>query len=271
MHHPSRIPAATRAVALALLAAIAFAPAPASAETPEEQGLRLAREADQRDTGWGDATSTLTMILTNRHGESSTRQVHNQNMEVKGDGDKALIVFDSPADVKGTALLSFAHLTGSDDQWLYLPALKRVKRISSGNKSGSFMGSEFAYEDISGDEPEKYTHRYLRDEALDGQPCHVVERDPVDPNSGYSRQIVWWDVEHLRVQKVEYYDRKGSLLKTLTFHDYRQYLDRFWRAHEYRMVNHQTGKGTVLKWTDYKFHNGLTDADFTQAALQRAR
>ncbi len=241
------------------------------AETAEEKGLAIAVEADKRDTGWGDSASHLTMILTNRHGQESTRENHNRTKEVDGDGDKTLIVFDTPRDVKGTALLSFTHKTTTDDQWLFLPALKRVKRISSANKSGAFVGSEFAYEDISSQEIEKYTYRYLRDDTYDGAPCFVVERIPTDPNSGYSRQEAWYDKEHYRIMKVAYFDRKKAPLKTLTFHGYRQYLDRYWRADEYLMENHQTGKTTKLLWRDYKFGNGFSDKDFTKAGLKRAR
>ncbi|MFQ5508541.1 MAG: outer membrane lipoprotein-sorting protein [Leptospirillia bacterium] len=239
------------------------------AETPEERGLAIAMAADAADNGWGDQISSLTMTLTNRHGQTSIRQTHSRTLEVRGDGDKTLIVFDSPKDVQGTALLSFTHKDKTDDQWLFLPALKRTKRISSSNKSGAFMGSEFAYEDISSQEPEKYNHRYLRDEVLDGMECFVVERDPLDPNSGYSRQEIWWDKEHYRPLKIEYYDRKGDHLKTMTQSDFKQY-GRFWRADTFFMENHQTGKTTHLAWTGYKFGNGFTDAEFTQAALKRA-
>ncbi|MCK4739413.1 MAG: outer membrane lipoprotein-sorting protein, partial [Deltaproteobacteria bacterium] len=123
----------------------------ANAETEEmrgnEQGLAIAKEREKRAKGFVDFTGDMEMILKNRHGEISTRQMRTKTLEVKGDGDKALSIFDTPRDVKGTAFLTFSHKSGDDDQWLYLPALKRVKRISSSNKSGSFMGSEFAYED----------------------------------------------------------------------------------------------------------------------------
>ncbi|HSJ48359.1 MAG TPA: outer membrane lipoprotein-sorting protein, partial [Gammaproteobacteria bacterium] len=117
----------------------------ALAETPEERGLAIAREADRRDQGWGDSSASMAMILRNSQGDESHRQVRVRNLEVEGDGDKTLTIFDEPLDVKGTALLTYSHKTGPDDQWLYLPSLARVKRISSRNKSGPFMGSEFAY------------------------------------------------------------------------------------------------------------------------------
>jgi hypothetical protein len=243
----------------------------AIAQTPEEKGLAIAVESDKRDQGFGDSTVNLEMVLKNRHGEESRRKIRVATLEVANDGDKSLTVFDEPADVKGTALLTFSHKVADDDQWLYLPALARVKRISSANKTGSFMGSEFAYEDIGSQEVEKYKYKYLRDEIYEGKPAFVMERYPVSPHSGYTREVVWLDREHYRVWKIEYYDRKQALLKTLTWKDYRQYLNKYWRADEMFMQNHQTGKSTVLKWSNYKFRVGLKDADFNEASLKRAR
>lgn len=254
-----------------VIALCAWLPLSASAQTAEERGLAIALEADKRDTGWSDQTAALKMILRNRHGEESTRENHSNTLEVHGDGDKSLIVFDSPADVKGTAFLSYTHATVPDDQWLFLPALKRVKRISSANKSGPFMGSEFAYEDISSQEVPKFTYKYLRDEKLDARDTFVIERYPTYSDSGYTRQVIWVDQQMYQPLKIDFYDRKDSHLKTLTYHDYKQYLDQYWRPHRMEMVNHQTGKSTSLFWMDYKFKTGLTDRDFDQSALKRAR
>jgi len=241
------------------------------AETAEEKGLAIAIEADKRDTGWGDQTARLQMILRNRHGDKSTREMHNKSLEVKGDGDKTLIIFDRPRDVKGTAFLSFTHAVKPDDQWIYLPALKRVKRISSSNKSGPFMGSEFAYEDISSQEIEKYSYKFIKDDVYEGRPVFVLERFPQYKNSGYTRMITWLDKDTYSPLKIDFYDRKNSLLKTLTYHDYKQYLGKYWRADRMEMVNHVTGKSTTLLWKDYKFNNGLTDRDFDRSSLKRAR
>ncbi|MDH3899725.1 MAG: outer membrane lipoprotein-sorting protein [Gammaproteobacteria bacterium] len=256
-------------VALLVLLGMFFVQA--HAETPEEKGLQIATEVDRRDRGFEDSIATMQMVLRNRHGDESSRKVRVRTLEVENDGDKSLSIFDAPADVKGTAFLAFSHFTRPDDQWLYLPALKRVKRIASKNKSGPFMGSEFAYEDISSDEADKFTYKYLRDGACDELECYVVERYPVDEYSGYTRQVVWYDKTEYRPQKVEYYDRKNEHLKTLTFHEYRQYLDQYWRGMRYEMVNHQTGKSTTLFWKEYTFRNNLTDRDFDKNTLKRAR
>jgi Outer membrane lipoprotein-sorting protein len=243
----------------------------ASPNTPEERGLAIAMEADRRDTGFGDYVVGLSMHLRNRHGEESSRQLRFRTLEVESDGDKSLVIFDQPGDVRGTALLSFTHKVGPDDQWLFLPALKRVKRIASDNKSGPFMGSEFAYEDITSQEVEKYKYKYLKDETLDGQDCHVIERYPVDPKSGYTRQVVWIDKREFRNHRIDYFDRKDALLKTLVFRGYQQYLDRYWRSDEMHMVNHQNGKETRLIFDDYRFRPGLTERDFDRASLERAK
>ncbi|HHM06268.1 MAG TPA: outer membrane lipoprotein-sorting protein [Gammaproteobacteria bacterium] len=253
------------------LALLAWLPSNLPAQTAEERGLAIALTADRRDTGFGDLTAELVMTLRNRRGGESIRRIRNRTLEVIGDGDKTLVIFDEPADVKGTAFLSYTHALKPDDQWLYLPALKRVKRISSANKSGPFMGSEFAYEDIGSQEVEKYTYKYLRDEILDGQDCFVIERYPRYKHSGYTRQVVWYDQSHYRVLKIDFYDRKDKLLKTLTFKGYQQYLDHYWRADVMEMVNHQTGKSTTLAWQHYRFRTGLTERDFDRNSLKRAR
>ncbi|NNG14037.1 MAG: outer membrane lipoprotein-sorting protein [Gammaproteobacteria bacterium] len=241
------------------------------AEDPAQRGLEIAQEGDRRDTGFIDSKADLTMLLKNRNGDESFRHIRIRTLEVEGDGDKSMSIFDKPFDVKGTAFLSYSHKSGSDDQWLYLPALKRVKRIASRNKSGSFMGSEFAYEDISSQEVEKYTYKYLRDEACGDRECFVMERYPVDKYSGYTRQVAWVDKQEYRPAKIVFYDRKNALLKTLLYSDYNQYLGRFWRANKMFMENHQTGKSTLLSWTNYKFSNAFSARDFDRNSLKRAR
>ena len=242
-----------------------------SAQTSEEKGLAIAEEYDRRDTGFGDYKADMVMTLRNKKGDESQRYIRIRIMEVDGDGDKSLSIFDRPRDVKGTAMLTYSHALKPDDQWLYLPALKRVKRISSRNKSGPFMGSEFAYEDLSSQEVEKYSYKYIGDELFDGQACFIIERVPAYEYSGYKRQKVWYDKAEYRPLKIVYYDRKGALLKTQHFTGYNQYLDRYWRPDNIHVENHQTGKSTELVWNNYKFGNNLSDRNFDKNTLKRAR
>ena len=241
------------------------------AQSPEDKGLQIAKDADKADQGFGSITATLTMILKNKHGQESKRDMSNKILELTTDGDKSMILFHSPKDVEGTATMTYTHKEGPDDQWLFLPSIKRVKRISSDNKSGPFMGSEFAFEDLSSQEVEKYTYKFLKEESLNGAKTLVVERFPVDPKSGYKRQIVWYNPgKGYQPAKIEFYDRKNALLKTLTYEGYQKYKGKFWRADKFIMTNHQTGKETTLLFKDYDFDANLADADFTQNSLRRA-
>ena len=243
----------------------------ALAEGDPIKGLEIANESDRRSNGFIDSSSTMKMILKNRHGESSTRELRVRSLEVENDGDKSLTIFDTPADVKGTALLTFSHKTKNDDQWLYLPALKRVKRMSSSNKSGPFMGSEFAFEDIGSQEVDKYTWTYLKDETLDGVECYVLQRIPTDRKSGYTKQIIWMDKAEYYPIKIDFYDRKKTLLKTLISSNYKLYKDKFWRAHLMEMKNHQTGKSTDLIWDNIQFDKSYKDSDFSKNSLKRIK
>lgn len=243
----------------------------ALALTPEERGLQIAQEVDARDKGFGDSTNDIVMTLRDKYGNERPRYIRNRTKETEGDGDKSIIIFDNPGDVKGTAFLSHTHKEGSDDQWLFLPALKKVKRISSSNKAGAFMNSEFAYEDISSQEVEKYTYKFLREDMLDGRKVFVNEADPVDPKSGYSKLEVYVDAERYVGLKIDFYDRAERLKKTLTMEGYNQYKDKYWRANKWSMVNHQTGKSTILEQTNWKFDNGFTDKDFDKNSLSRVK
>ena len=247
---------------------------PAYAVTDAEaKGLEIAKEIDRRDQGFGNSEVKLNMKLTNRNGDSSIRRLRLKTFEIPAEdrGNKSLSIFDHPRDVKGTALLSHTRILKPDDQWLYLPALKRVKRISSANKSGPFVGSEFAYEDLTSFEVGKYKYKWLRTEKCGELTCFVTERYPLYQDSGYTRQVTWVDTKEYRIEKVEFYDRKDELLKTLISSDFQQYLGKFWRARSMIMENHQTGKKTTLIFSDYKFRTNLKESDFTKNRLKRVR
>ncbi|MDE2915000.1 MAG: outer membrane lipoprotein-sorting protein [Paracoccaceae bacterium] len=242
-----------------------------AAESAEEVGLEIAIEARERQKGYGNFTANLIMVLRNKRGQESRRELRLRGIEIDGDGDRSMFVFDRPRDVKGTAFLVHAHKDEPDEQWLYLPALKRVKRISSSKQSGSFMGSEFSYEDMVTSEVEKYTYRYVRNEPCGDLECTVTERVPKSRDSGYSRQLVWLDEQEFRTMKIEFYDRRNAHLKTMVAEDYERFLDRIWRSKTITMTNHLTGKSSVLLWSDFEFQTDLDSGDFTQTALKRAR
>ena len=236
-------------------------------------GRQIAEEAELRDQGFGDTETEITMRLMGSDGRVRERRLTWKTLEsaATGDGDKSLTVFHEPRDIEGTAFLSYTHVEQPDDQWLYLPALKRVKRIASANQSSAFMGSEFDYEDLLSDEVEKFDYLWLRNEPCRDLSCFVLERRPRYEDSGYSRQIIWIDQAEYRPFRIEYYDHRERHEKTLVFEAYQQYMERFWRAHEMRMKNHLTEKETLLSFEPYAFQTGLTEQDFDPSALRRLR
>jgi hypothetical protein len=239
----------------------------------QKRGYDIAVEYDRRDLGFADFTADLTMILVNAEGQRSERILRARTLEMEKDGEseRRLLVFDKPADLKGTVMLTASNKQRKDQQWLYLPALKKVKRINSRTRTGPFMGSEFSYEDLGSPEVAKYDYRYLRDEACLDTQCFVLERYPKDEDSGYSKHVLWVDKDHYRLLRVDYYDRKKELLKVLTIKGYRRYATHYWRAGEMLMVNRQTQKSTTLIWENYAFKVGLSPADFQPATLSRLR
>lgn len=238
------------------------------AQTAEQIGLALATASYQSELGFESSTSQATMVLKNKSGQESTREFFIKTKERANDGDQSILGFKTPKDMRGTAILTYTNNEGADDQWVFLPAVGRVKRIASENKSGPFMGSELAYEDLTSTVIDKYTYRYLRTE---GQ-LEVIERVPTDKKSGYSKQIVWYNsLNGNREEKIEFYDRKNTLLKTSIKSDFKLYLDKYWKAHTLVMTNHQTGKSTTLNTTEFNFKVGLNENEFTQDALKRTR
>ena len=239
---------------------------------PADQGAAIFQEKDRIESGYQDLQVDLQMILRDRRGNETQRELEIRQLEMADDGDRLLVVFDTPKAIRGTALLSYSHKVGPDDQWLYLPAHARVKKIASRNKSGPFLSSEFAYEDMALQELEKFQYLLLGEEPCGDARCYRIERIPKDEFSGYARQEVLLDVAALRVLRIDYFDRAGRPLKVLTAGDYQQHENRFWKAGRMLMENLQTGKSTELLWRNFRFANGLSaDRDFSTNSLRRVR
>ena len=236
-------------------------------QSVDKKGFEIASKSIEMDQGFKSLSTKLKMTLKNKNDQTSERLLENKILEQTEDGDLSLILFNTPKDVKGTATLTYTHKVGPDDQWLFLPAINRVKRISSSNKSGPFMGSEFSFEDLASAELEKYTYKFIGEE----NGLLIVETYPVDPKSGYSKRRVFYNEKmRYRVEKVEFYDRKGTHQKTLTYEGFKIYKDKFWRADVFLMKNHQTNKETKLEFSDWNFDANFTKNDFTQEALKKA-
>lgn len=231
------------------------------------KALDIAKANEQYNSGFKGEMSAIIMTLINAHGDKIKRKMKAFTKERKNEGDYSINEFLWPADVKGTKLLTHAYKDKSDDQWLYMPAIKRVKRISSRNKSGSFMGSEFSYEDMGSQEPEKFKFKYLELTDVGGRKTHKMERIPTDKYSSYSKQIVYEDLEYRMPTKVEYYDKKGELLKVAEFSNFKKLYKNMYRAMKIHMKNVQTKKESILEWKKRKLGVKLPKSRFQSTKL----
>ena len=245
--------------------------APVHAETPQEKGYRIAAQADRMDKGFGSSIVVMEMVLKNAAGQKTTRTLEIKTQEKPNDdvGDKSVTLFFTPPDVEGTALLSHAKILESDDQWLYLPELARVKRISSSNKSGPFVGSEFAFEDLTAGELGKYDYEWLEETVLDGMTVDKVKQVPLYKRSGYTQLIAYVDQEINQIRKIEFYNRGGTHFKTLIQQEFENYGGTIYRPLVQQMDNHLTGKSTTLRAESYEFGITLDDNEFKPSALSQ--
>jgi len=234
-----------------------------------DRGRSIAAAWKGTDLGFRDNVSTMEMNLIDKSGQTSTRSLRMKVLEnpAKGPGNHILMRFTSPESVKGTSVLVHSKVGASDDVWLLMPALRKTKRIAAVDKSGSFAGSEFSYEDIGTMEHANFKYEWLREEACNKLTCAIVKQTPLYPHSGYNFIVVSYDTLENRQMKVEYFDRKDQLVKTLHLADYQQHKGKHWRAGTLSMSNHITGKKTILKMADYKFDIGLNKREFRPSLL----
>jgi outer membrane lipoprotein-sorting protein len=210
-----------------------------------------------------DMQGQLTMTLINRQGE---RRVRNLQQYTKDDGDveKRIMFFLSPADVQGTSFMNWSYADGSDDdQWIYLPALRRIRRISSDGKSDYFMGSDFTYDDLGERHPDEDIHEIAGEETINGKECWVIESVPKNPGYMYSKTVTWVMKDNYLGLKREFYDDRGRHLKTLEILDYDR-IDGYWTILETEMRNVQRDHSTHMKFTDVKINQGIPDRMFTE-------
>ena len=256
-----------------------------STEDPVAHGEQVAAHADLYDRGWIDEVTRGRMTLYDAGGDSVERTFSRLVLEDSTVGDKIIVRFLTPAEIKGVAALTHERAGDSDDNWLYLPANKSVRRISGANKTASFQGTEFTYEDLSNLEVAEYDWRYLDESTIEREggsvPVLRVEASPNYKDTGYSRIVVHYHTETFRRERIDYYDKAERLLKTLDSAEWQAHHGRFWRANLLDMVNHQTGKRTVLrqersyvnlsKYPDPRSGEpraNLDDSRFTTQALQ---
>jgi len=238
-------------------------------ETLEEKGLRIMTAMEQRDDGWVGLTADVEMVFGEK--EEANYKFHIRLFERPEDGYKGVIVYNFPSDMKGVVSMVHLHRYTPSDMWIFLPKQKRVKRFSSQKKNSSFLGSPFTSEDLNRGEIERYTYRWVRNETYEGLPCSVVDRFPVEDNSGYKNERFWIDQVEYRNLKIEYYNMEDVHIKTQRFKDYKKYLDYFWREGKRTMVNEITKESATFLFKNWKLKIKLSESDFVPSRLRKLR
>ncbi len=243
----------------------------AQAETP----LQL-MELSDRVSKVADARAEITMTLSNADGEQRVRKlVSMTKLEPDGINNRRVLRFLAPADTKGTVTLLIEQSDADDDMWIYLPALKKIRRLVSDNKRDSFVGSDLTFGDLIGHKPADWTSTLLREETLDGKAVYVIESLPRDEavksQTGYSKRLLWMDKNSFVTLKTDYWDETGQLLKSIHVSDVRLVdVDRAkWQFMQLDVENLQSGHKTLLHFDDYRVNQGLADDLFTPRTLEK--
>ena len=249
----------------ALLATLLIPPSEVQAVT--YSGRDIMERVEDRPDG-NDRISELSMTLINRRGRQRIRKVVSWRKDY-GKDTRKLMHFKKPADVAGTAFLSWDYddPDKDDDRWLYMPALRNTRRISGEATNDYFMGTDFTYDDMGDRNVDEDTHRLLREEPIGETPCWVVESIPVDPTDMYTKKINWIDKEKFLPLKTDYHDKDG-LLKTYAVETIEQ-IGGFWTVTGMRMENHVESHKTLMTFRKVRYDTGLKDAQFKVNALSR--
>lgn len=231
----------------------------------EETGREIMEKVDSRYTG-DDQVTDMTMTLIKSSGRERVRKVKVWQKDY-GENDKSLMRFLEPADVRGTGFLIWEHKGKDDDQWLYLPAYKKVRRISSKEKEKSFMGTDFSYEDLGSHDLDDYNYTLLRSEIFNDQVCYVVESVPKPgKKKPYKKTISWIRKDIFLVIGVDFYDKKGKFLKRLLATNIEK-IDGIWTVKVMEMENVQKNHTTTLEFENVRYNTGLKNDVFTERNL----
>lgn len=246
--------------------ALAFVGMLSSGTIAAEDGQTIAQQVYDRDAG-RNAYAEIEMILIDKQGGERTRSLTSA-LKYYGPRSKRYIRFTAPATIKDTAFLSWENSDRADDQFLFLPAVGRVRRIASNQKDQSFVNSDFTYEDLEKRKVTQDTHRVLRHETHQQFTCWVLESVPRESGSSqYSRVVSWVDQQSLVPVKVEYYDKRERLAKILLVHRVEQ-VDNIWTALEVDMQDVSRQQRTLLRVRTIRYDHELPDHLFTEHYLQ---
>ncbi len=214
-----------------------------------------------------DMRARITMRLVSKDGGERVREMTMTRRNVREGGEQRYFVFfHRPPDVRDLAFLVWKYPGRDDDRWLYVPALKLVRRIAASDKHTSFVGSDFSYEDVSGREPEDDSHKLLREEPVGGRGAYVVESVPKE-TADFSRKLSWIDKTMWLPLKEEYYDRRGDLARVYTAEEVKE-VQGFWSAVKRSMRNVQSGHRTDVVLDDLRYNLKLSPELFSERALR---
>ncbi len=247
--------------------------APALAEAPTARAIMEA--VDARDDG-DHSTQIMEMILIDKRGGQRVRQLRSYGRDV-GEDEQSILFFLSPADVEDTGFLTYDYddPERDDDQWLYLPALNRTKRLASSDKSGAFMGSDFSYADMTDRPLDAYEYRLLGEDEVDGHPVWQVESVPITERekreTGYEKSVAFVRKDNDVVVRAVYWVKKGKRLKYFEVESLER-IDGIWVATEMTMTTKKgkkTQHKTVLRAKDVRFGQDLDPELFTLRQLEK--
>ena len=230
-------------------------------------GREVMIRVDDRDNG-DDRKSVLEMTLVNHRGKKRVRKMLSYAKDY-GKDSKKLMYFQKPMDVKGTSFLSWEHDNPEidDDKWLYMPALRKVRRISGKSTKDYFMGSDFTYDDMGDRNVDEDIHTLKGEDIVMGADCWVVESVPVDDKDYYNTKIVWVRKDADVAVKAEYYDSQG-LIKTFLVHNLKKQ-NNIWTIFEMEMNNPRENHKTIMKIMDVKYNIGVADNFFKVETISR--
>ena len=221
------------------------------------------------------ASFIATMTLTDKKGQTRVREVIEKSKRFGGT-KKTVIVFVTPKDVSGVGYLMFDYDEAADgtkkdtDSWLYMPAMKKVRRISGSDSSGDFMGTDFTYEDMGERGLGKDDFTLLGEESVDGVLCYKVEAVAKDGKDKNPRRIFWIGKDNFMLYKGEFYDRQGKLQRTLACSRIEQ-IDGFWTTGEMLMKNVQKNHSTLIEMKNVSYGVDVDDSLLTVAAMEKGR
>lgn len=213
----------------------------------------------------------IRMNLIDSRGNMSNRRIQTLTLEENG-MVKSITLFMEPANVKNTRFLTVQNEDRADDQWIYLPSLRKVKRIAAGERDGSFMGSDFSYSDMSGNDLDDSEYTILREEELSGRDCWVIEAvSKPEKDSSYGKTISWVDKETYLTLMVDFYDDDGTTkIKELTMEGLKE-TDGIWSAEKTTMKTLASDHQTVLEIGQIKYNMTINPGYFTTNFLQTGR